>query len=274
MKKFQCLIYVAFLLISPLIFADSKELFKEVNHKKSQKLSEYNDLFLRKALYFSARHRLVQINTSLLTSSNKDGKFILNLFDDVTINVQSKRMTFTSPFHGAWYGEMETAPSINDEINQLTAYERGNFSTEEFKSFFTDIVFYFEDWDVDLVANSASFSHENKVGITSTVPIQDTALPKLKRRAFRTVSGRFTELFSGRTFVIMPLKYTPKYHVIYEQDDSKTFTTANDVPGSEPLMSPEEILEDENLLKAIELEVFLDSLPKEEPGKIIKGDLL
>lgn len=274
MKRFQCLIYLVFVSMSPYLFADSKELFKEVPSQKSQKLSEYNDLFLNKTLYFSTRHRIVKVNTALLTSSNKDGNFILNPFKDVSINVQTKRMTVSSPYHGAWHGEIESDISLEDDISQLTDYERGGFSAEEFKSFFTNVTFYFHDWDVDLDTNTASTSNQNKTGTTSPEPVEDVVPPKLKRKAFRTARGRFTEITTGQTFVIIPLKYTPKYHVIYEQDDSKIFTTGNDVPNSEPPMSREDTLADENLLKAIQHRLFLTDLPKATPGKTIKGDML
>jgi hypothetical protein len=64
--------------------------------------------------------------------------------------------------------------------------------------------------------------------------------------------------------VLKPLKYTPKYHVIYEVDDGKAY---GDIDGPEADRSPQSID------RAIRNKEFLDKLPKEDPEHKVRGYL-
>lgn len=153
---------------------------------------------------------------------------------------------------------MRTPPWLEEQINQLTEEERGNQSVAEFISSFTGITFYIHSWDRDKKTGTVIRSNKKEMG--SSRQINDVPdIADIRRQAFKSVSGRFATIYPRKQFVLWPLKYTPKYHVIYEIDDSKLYTGRTDP--------------DEDIRKQKQHDRYLKSLPREKPGKAIKGEL-
>jgi len=69
---------------------------------------------------------------------------------------------------------------------------------------------------------------------------------------------------TGQDFMIMPLMYSPKCHVVYELDNEKIFPTNIDSDGYVP--TPE------NKRKQDAHTEFFGSVPRDEEDKIIRGD--
>ncbi|MBN8429806.1 hypothetical protein JF535_02960 [Microbulbifer salipaludis] len=83
-------------------------------------------------------------------------------------------------------------------------------------------------------------------------------LDQFNSEAFKSVRGRFF-IFGGGSFVLMPLDYTPKYHLIYIRHPDRY----------EGYDTPYNLLSDENKRRLREQKAFIDSLPPEDPEKTI-----
>ncbi len=261
MKIHYYLLLSILLAINTVGLAQAKELLVSVRNDKAHKIEEYNNIFLKKRLYFASRHRIVTIDTSLLSKREID--FTITPFEDVQITVSTKEV-IEKPHRGtvSWKGEMHVS-GLEDALSQLTDAERSYLSVKELKYALSDINLFISTWDIDKETGIATRSTERK-GSVSPEPTPIPKLPDLRKNAFKSVGGNFTIIPSGKRYVLTPLKYSPKYHVIYEIDPKKSYPTSDD---------PNTKISQENKNKAMEYKQYLKGLPEEHFNKAIKGDL-
>ena len=223
--------------------AAPKQLFKEVNPNKALRLEEYNSAFLQEALYQSARHRIVKVDIKML---EKDKEFLFQAFSDteaVLFHGEAQQLS-SNPADEEWW-RWSGKPSAFDVL--------------------PDVDLYIHNYDIDKETGVANPSAENKfkhsrhwtfdeggVLVLETLtegefaiagPPPETPedieyhkkLKKLRKNAFRSTSSTqfYIPTKNGlRHYYLIPLKYTPKYSVIYEKDPEKHFAIIIDLaPG-------------------------------------------
>lgn len=269
MKIIHKLMCIALLMLSPHLLAEVKEVLKPVSDVKASKIETYNESYLKKLLYFSIRHRIVEVNTDLLVNSKIDDVFSFSPFDDLDLLLKTIRIKAYSNDRASWTGKIQVPASYIDKVNQLTPEERQGIGAEEFLTLLTSVNLIISTWDIDRDTGEALIANSKRAEKLSPSPIEVQESRGIERNAFQSVRGAIPVVTTGQKFYIVPLKYSPKYHVIYEVDQSKTYATGNDIPGEEPTRTSEDNRRSQ-LHKA-----FLDSLPKKESDtdKQIKGDI-
>ena len=263
------------LLITPA-FGQPKprELLTEVEPQKAQRLTEYNSPSLQEELYFSLRHRIVEVQTGLLLG---DDDLTITPFDDVTpmLFKRPKSQGGEDDVHGLGRLETELQPQLVPDGIEITS------------------MISLHAWDVD-ESGSASDSSQNRFKFSPRWAINESDLPvlepvvdgegatagpppqtpedieqhkrlkKLKKHVFYSVRGTFSST-DGKTFGLVPLRYTPKYSVIFELDRSKVVVTHDPLPGEAERQNVDPV-------RAAQYEAFRRALPK-ETNKPIKGDI-
>ena len=272
--------FVLFIVAMATFGADKpKELFKEVNASKSQRLMEYNSVFLKKALYQASRHRIVKVNTKLLL---KDDDFIITLFDGESIQIKQKSVERKQDIiYWNAYVDFGQHPELNKLGFQLsTLIGMFAWDLDESGRAILSMQNRFKHspyWEIDEFDNPflgpPPVGEVAIVGPPPSTPeeiAQHKRLKKLKKHKFYSVQAIFQVLRENsspavRKYVLKPLKYTPKYSVIYELDPNKFFMSQIDPdPGEERDLADQQSWE--------AYDSFVRNLPKES-NKVVKGDI-
>lgn len=244
-----------------LCFAQNP-IFLPVDDQKAKEVSEYNKNFLMGQLYFSKRHRIVEIDADLLKRSKN---ITLNLFGD--INIPLKREAIKEGVGSlTWVGQMQSADEEGATFPpEAEAYLKEiGFTPEMLLNHLKRVTFYVNDYDVNNKTGEAVPSAISPKGTMSQRPLHSSELPDFTRNAFVSFYGRANYFPTGQDFMIMPLMYSPKYHVVYELDNEKRFPT--NIDSDEYVPTPE------NKRKQDAHTEFFRGVPRDEEDKIIKGD--
>lgn len=298
MKVHWAVVFLCILNIHLVAGAD--ELFIPVDHPQVQKVTDYNGNAIEIPLYFSSQHKIVKINEDLLLEKDRKKTFTLSLFDGKQLTIKPMAVKERSIRRTSWRGEI-LYPSMGEQIEQL---KQKSPKDKHIIESITALNLTVLSWDVDnvsgeaaLASTAADISSGTRMGAgliagatpetLSTVAPEDqvSKVPDIMRHAFKTVSGSFRSLITHKSYRIASLKYTPRYHIIYEIDPEKDFGEANDNfyetvkikeqhlldPGNDRLqraLKAEQI----NREKAQQYKTFLDSLTEDSPRKIM-GDI-
>lgn len=233
------------------------------------RIIEHNAADVARNASFARRYRIVEVNTDLLS---RDEPFFLNLFDDVSILVETIEWSVgANEFHRTWRGrilglgqstqhvevlrreliEQDPPPGVPAGFIEKTLLEV-NASSSSF--------------DIDADTGIANLSGQRRFGrVRQNGPGDQMSTPqspwRLVHEAFRSV--RISQVFVPRsgeivTYSVSPLKWSPKYHMIIEIDPDRV---ANNIANP----SQRKALIEEGL----QLE---RSLPSEE-GKVMMGEI-
>jgi hypothetical protein len=239
---------IAFLLLlAPLARAQQlPELLQAVDQRKAQQLIEYNSPWFQAELYSAKRFRIVEVDNSVLM---RDEDFTVSLFDDLAAlhltkdTIQRREETF------AWNALILV--DLPDVLRRFGARQTVLFSGLA--------------WDTD-ESGRASESSNNRFQSppqTAREIARHRESRKLNKRAFYSVTADF-ELFPGNRYRVVPLKYTPKYHVLFEVDPEKIVPILVDrVPGEVVERTPAD------QVKLSDYETFIRSLPPERDVPIV-----
>lgn len=244
-----------------LCFAQSP-IFLPVDDEKAKEVSEYNKYFLMRQLYFSKRYRIVEVDAELLKSSKN---ITLNFFEDINIPLNREAIKKGSGSL-TWLGQMQFGEDEGVVIppESESSLKEVGLTPEKLLSHLRRVTFYVNDYDVNNKTGEAVPSAISPKGATSERPLHSSELPDFTRNSFSSVYGGANYLPTRQNFMVMPLQYSPKYHVVYELDNEKIFPTNIDSDGYVP--TPE------NKRKQDAHTEFFGSVPRDEEDKIIRGD--
>jgi hypothetical protein len=263
----------------------SNELLQPVNSEKSLRLEEYNDVFLKEQLYFAARHRIVKADAALLLTASE---ITVTPFDDgpaihLVALPGSPQREFQDE-HIFWRGRYREYPldifgpdgppppsaTIASHAWDLDPSGQALISSQNRFEFSPNWTFD-EAGNPVLEKNGAgSIGGPSESSGPPKTPEQiarHKQLKSLNTHAFYSVDAVFEPPGVDSRYVLMPLKYTPKYSVIFEIPRDTATAARIDV------LSPEDAkLSDEEIAVGTRHRDFLNKLPK-ETNKAVVGDV-
>ena len=282
MKRFAILVLCFLPLVSQ--GADgTRELLSQVSPERAQALSDYNAVFLQEHLYFSKRHRIVEVDTDLLLEADA---FTITPFDDVTpLEIVAERLSTHEDLISV---KAHIVDSISPESELLSSSEIDRSavvtmhawdlyaSNEAVLSMQNSMAFRLATQRIENDAPDGSgpvpsinldFAEDGEPPSTPEETEQFEQNNSLQKRQFYSVNTLIIAP-DGARYLVTPLRFTPRYSVIQEIDPSKLLSTRIDGPpeGSDS-PSQEEKYKTQNYIE------FKNSLP-DESDKIILGDLL
>lgn len=271
----------ALLMFSGAAYAqESRELVRSLDDARSQRLEEYNSTFLRGETYFASRHRIVELNAALLSQARE---ITFTPFEDVEpIALVPVRGTprRTGEEHIFWTGiykpfallETLGGPQVSVTIaaNAWDLDPSGAAVISSQNRFEFSPLWTFDERG-NPVLDRSKFPPGALVvpGDPPRTPAQierHMRLQTLDKHAFHSVEAVFDVPGSSR-YVLKPLKYSPRYSVLYE------LTRDTVVPVRIDAMPEGSPLTEEELAVFERYNQFLETLPKDEPGKSIRGDV-
>lgn len=204
-------IAILLLLIAPMSRGQQlPELLRPVDAYKAGRLIEYNSSSFQAEIYSAKRFRIVIPEVSLLL---KDEDFTFTPFDDVAPIHLTRENVLRWEDSVAWNARMDI--DVPREVRAA-----GLRPT---------VLLSMMAWDTDKLGNAISSSEARQKQLETV------------KHAFYSVRAEL-ELAPDRRYMLVPLKYTPKYAVIYEIDPEKQvlFMTERPAPGDEFKRTPAE----------------------------------
>lgn len=260
---------VILLLIAPLARAQNlPELLQAVDASKARRLVEYNSPWLQAELYSARRSRVVSVDTTILM---RDDDFALTPFDDVEPlhitkgNVQRYDEAFS---WGGWIAadlpEVARAAGVRQAINLYglawDTDESGRASEASSNRFQ-----FSPQWTFDFFDQPILKTPEGGQAIATGPPPQTAQeiarhkeLLKLNKRAFYSVTADF-QVFPSTRYRLVPMKYTPKYSVLFEIDPEKAVPIAREKPAEGEVVTRTPA----DQVKLSDYESFIRNLPPE-----------
>lgn len=207
---------------------DTSELLQSVEPAHAERLEAYNSVFLQEQTYFASRHRIVSVNVDALLQEN-DVTFT-PFADSAPMRLLFTRLDRQWNEFAYWHGRYE-----NDPLFRVTggAVE-------------LPVKVAMAAWDVDesgTAVHSGPYTH-----------------------AFFSAFAVF-ELPGSARYVVQPLKYTPRYSVVYEMARDAIIPVRIDRQPGEP-----EFRDDNERKVSERYQTFRNGLP-EEKDKQILGDI-
>ncbi len=239
---------IAFLLLlAPMASAQQlPELLRPVDQRKAQQLIEYNSPWFQAELYSAKRFRIVDVDTSVLM---RDDDFTVTLFDDLAALHMTKDAIQRREDTFAWNALVLV--DLPDVLRTLGARQTVLFSGFA--------------WDTD-ESGRAFESSGNQFQSPPRTAQEIARHPesrKLNERASHSVTADFA-LFPTDRYRLVPLKYTPKAHVLLEVDPEKMVPILVDrVPGEVVERTPAD------QVKLSNYDTFIRSLPPERDVPVV-----
>ena len=198
------------------------ELLLPLEQQEIGELMNKSNYGLRGQLYFAKRYRLAKINFDVLAQPN--ATFSITPFDDLTLVLSSKDLKGPSSFGNLreWSGEL-ISPSLREVVDsRIPAALRAN----------QRITLWIRSGEhevpIELIRKMAAENkHQEGGGQAAALPNIDGA-PRETANArvftkldLQTVSGEWFVPAKAARIVIRPVEDDPRYHLIYEQDETK-----------------------------------------------------
>ena len=239
---------IAFLLLfAPMAFAQQlPELLQPVEQRKAQQLVEYNSPWFQAEVYSAKRFRIVEVDISVLM---RDDDFTVTLFDDLAALHLTKDAIQRRDDTFAWSALVLV--DLPDVLRRLGARQTVLLSGLA--------------WDMDESGRAVESSGNQFRSSPQTAQeiARHQKSRKLNKRAFYSVVAHF-ELFSSNRYRLEPLRYTPKYHVLFEVDPEKMVPILVDrVPGEVVVRTPAD------QVKLASYEAFIRRLPPERDVPVV-----
>lgn len=208
------------LVLSPTYSQTLPELLRAVDSKTSSKLHSDSNHDFRRQLYFAKRHRVVDIDFTLLEESGTE--FTITPFADIQLKVVARDVRGPSSADQLreWQGELVT-PFANvqgtDSRGAVVAMRPARISM------------WIRSGDhevpIKLVREIASERSNEKTDTmlpyASDAPASFSASRVSSKLSLTTVSARWPLVDRGTTIVLEPNEDDPRYRVVYEEDPSK-----------------------------------------------------
>lgn len=280
MKTTPCAISIVLLIVLPAAAQQPQELLHDVPPGQAQRLEEYNAAFIQDTTFLASRYRIVRVDTNLLfqerdiTVTPFPGLVPIELIWLETRDSETRQ----GEIDGAtWVGHYKSDPlfpvtgeyAFRVKIN-LHAWDITPEGHAEISS--RNRFEYSPRWSFDANDNPVlERAPGSESGIAASPPpqtAQDIArhkrLKSLDKHAFFSTRAVFDVPNRSSRYVLTPLKFTPRYSVIYEVD--RDGLPDRREPGQqEPLSSDESALLER-------YRTFREQLPSQE-NKEIRGDL-
>ena len=253
---------VLLLLCVPLL-TQAENLFQQVTPEEEARIYLYNQPSIDRQIYYTSRYRIVRINTQLLESENAE--FTINPFQDIQMDVVALKVDRSEPYVVHWQGIWKEWEGVTGMSQPSTDYPEGKPLTKEELQRLLRFDLRLQSWHVnpntaEVILSGIMPGKYNALAADDMEGIRK--LDQFKPAAFKSVRGRFF-ILGGGSFVLMPLEYTPKYHLIYIRHPDRY----------EGIDTPYDQLSDENKRRLREQKVFIDSLPPEDPEKKILEEI-
>ena len=259
MNKFS---QVILLLCFPLLI-QAENLFQQVTPEEEARIYLYNQPSIDRQIYYTSRYRIVRVNTKLLETENTE--FTINPFQDIQMDVITLNVDRSEQYVVNWQGIWKEWEGVTGKSQPSTDDPTGKPLTKEEVQRLLRFDFRLRSWHVNPNTGEAILSG-NMPGKYNSLAADDLEglgdLEKFKPATFKSVHGRFF-ILGGGSFVLTPLEYTPKYHLIYIRHPDRY----------EGIDTPYDQLSDENKRRLRDQKVFIDSLPPEDPEKKTLGDI-
>ncbi len=251
----------------------ANQLFVEIEDPgQLGRILDHNEADVARRAYLAKRYRVVEVNTAVLES---DEPFYLNLFDDVSIRVETLELsTGASEFNRRWRARVLDFGPSGQDVEML---RRGLAEAEKdraphipagaLEQNFMELSAILVSYDVDADSGVANPSGQRRFGRVSpeepSEPVTGPDSPwRLIHGAFEafglsrvSVFGRGGEIVN---YAVSPLQWSPRYAMVVEADPSRIASYIADPVERKALA--EEYLE------------FERSLPSEE-GKVTMGEI-
>ena len=239
---------IAFLLLlAPMASAQQlPELLRPVDQRTAQQLIEYNSPWFQAELYSAKRFRMVEVDTSVLM---RDDDFTVTLFDDLAALHVTKDAIQRWEDAFAWNALVLV--DLPDVLRTLGARQT--------------VLFFGLAWDTDGSGRvvESSGNRFRSPPQTAQEIARHRESRQLNKHAFYSVTAAF-ELFPTDRYRLVPLKYTPKAHVLFEIDAEKIVPILLDrVPGEVVERTPAD------QVKLASYETFIRSLPPERDVPVV-----
>lgn len=171
-----------------------EELFIPVDTVMYDKLYQNNEFYIREKLYFAKKHRIVKINSDLLTQNTKP--FSITPFNEVKFKISKSHKTKKINQQTLiWDGQL-SHPRIETDDEQLNQSLNG----------------------VTLYLHAGSVLYDPESG-HSTDGMGESA--QIRQVAIKKVNGKIKDRLGKKTVVIGVLPYNPDYNLIYLEDKAK-----------------------------------------------------
>ncbi|WP_066960406.1 hypothetical protein [Microbulbifer sp. Q7] len=259
MNKFtQVLLFLCYPLLT-----QAENLFQQVTPEEEARIYLYNQPSIDRQIYYASRYRIVRVNTKLLETENSE--FTINPFQDIQMDVVTLNVDNSGPYSVRWQG-------IWNEWQVVTGRRRPSADDPAGRALGKEEIRRALQFEIDLQSwhlnpnTGEAIASGNMPGKYNSLAEDDLEgiqrLGEFKSDAFKSARGRFF-IFGSGSFVLTPLQYTPKYHLIYipHPDRHQGFDT------------PHDRLSDENKRRLREQQAFINSLPPEAPEKRVLGDI-
>jgi hypothetical protein len=252
----------------------AREMIRPIGPDQARRLEEYNSIFLQEVLYSAARYRIVAVNANLML---QEEPITITPFEDMEPIVVTPERVRRTDYAVNWLGRIQVDPRFETswkkyyasismnwwDVNDLGNAELSGANTFKFSP----------AWRIDenerpvLGAPPAGIASDREVGRppqTAEEIAEHKRLLQLDRYAFASFDARLS-LPSGETYVLTPLRYTPRYSIVYEVDEEKVVPVPFE-PGDEVTLT------NEQKGRVEQYEQFMSRLPREE-NKAIRGDI-
>lgn len=268
--RLQHVVLASLLLVTLSVHSQPQEVLRAVDEGQSRRLEEYNRVFLQEELYSAARHRVVSINTTPLLQQQA---VTITPFPDMKPVVVTPERVQSTDNYVNWFGRIQVDDPELQRL-ELKLYapinllwwdldKSGNVSLSGSNRSKFSPAWRIDEKDQPVLMPDGVASGRN-VGPAPRTPeeiAEHKRVSELERRAFASF-GVTLELPSGQTYVVSPLRHTPRYAVVYEVDKDKV------VPR--PFESGDPITAEQRA-KVEQYDAFRRGLPVED--KAIRGDI-
>jgi hypothetical protein len=188
-------------------------LLTEVRGSEEATVRAKNEYFLKRELYFAKRHRIVKVNADVLKSEEA---ITIALFDGTALTLEVTSLKVDSNgFITAWEGTIPNPPiSAEDLLDQVSTIEEARFLHSAM--FTISIAATRYDYDEATGVSTPSY-------ISKRTPKQNPEQGDLSISIFYGIHANISVPTLPERYWIRSLELSPKYHLLIEVDDSKTF---------------------------------------------------
>lgn len=216
------------LVVASLIFSCTgsvyaSQLLIDLDKRVENEAEKDNKEFLTKKLYFAKHHRLVGVNPDLLDITDN---ITIQTFDKEPLLVEHQTTRNGDGFI-FWKGRMLgiDASTLWGITDTDTGVPLTDGDANEFRGSLGKVTLLSSEVEI-------SEDKEKKDKFSPTWAKSNKAKqPAIRIRYVRTISTRFTDVLTGRTYSLEPLPYTPDVHLWMEVDLTKGAIAIDELRG-------------------------------------------
>lgn len=255
-----------------LAYGQTAELVRPVDDDQARRVEEYNSSFIKEQTYFASRYRIVEVDVDAVVNASE---ISLTPFDDVKpINLVRERLERNGEDIVFWKGRYESDPvyaatgsAMLEVTITMTAWDEEPAGTVVISAL--NRFAYSPQWKINEL-DEPFLDGEGVVGEAPQTP-QEIAYHKrllsLRKHVFFSVSAGFDDPSRDAVYALQPLKYTPRYSLLYEVIRSTAIPFRIDIsPGESEFRTEAERILFERY------KATMDALPKDDQKQVL-GDI-